>query len=157
MINLIAACGHDRVIGNKGKLPWTIEEDWKYFLDTTKDGILVMGRRCYDEFERFASNREVIALSRNPDQAFARAKKSNSLSDAIESCREAGKTAWICGGRKIYEEAMPLADRLYLTLIDAPFEGDVFFPPWEETFRHELSSKQIQTEEYDLTFRILGK
>ena len=52
---------------------------------------------------------------------------------------------------------MPLADRLYLTLIDAPFEGDVFFPPWEETFRHELSSKQIQTEEYDLTFRILGK
>ncbi len=157
MINLIAACGHDRVIGNKGKLPWTIEEDWKYFLDTTKDGILIMGRRCYDEFERFASGREVIALSRNPDQTFARAKKSNSLSDAIETCRKAAKTAWVCGGRKIYEEAIPLGDRLYLTLIDAPFEGDVFFPPWEETFCRELSSKKIRTKEYDLTFRVMGK
>lgn len=157
MINLIAACGHNRVIGNKGKLPWAIKEDWKYFLDTTKDGILIMGRRCYEEFERFASGREVIALSRNPSQTFELARKSDSLTNAIETCRKANKTAWVCGGREIYEEAIPLADRLYLTLIDAPFEGDVFFPPWEETFGHELSNKKIRAGEYDLTFRVLRK
>lgn len=145
------------MIGNKGKLPWSIKEDWEYFLETTKDGILIMGRRCYDEFEGFASDREVIALSRNPRQTFAHARKSDSLIDAIETCRKAGKTAWVCGGREIYEEAIPLADRLYLTLIDASFEGNVFFPPWEEIFCQELSGKKVRTEEYGLTFLVLGK
>jgi len=157
MINLIAACGHNRVIGNKGKLPWAIKEDWKYFLDTTKDGILIMGRRCYEEFERFASGRDVIALSRNPNQTFERARKSDSLTDAIETCRKANKTAWVCGGREIYEEALPIADKLYLTLIDATFVGDVFFPPWKNAFKRELSRSRIRTKEYDLTFLVLEK
>jgi dihydrofolate reductase len=157
MINLIAACGHNRVIGNKGKLPWNIEEDWNYFLETTQDGILIMGRRCYEDFEKFATDRQVIALSRNPEHTFARARKSGALTDAIEVCRKEKKIAWICGGSEIYEEAIPIADRLYLTLIDAPFEGDVFFPPWEDTFRHELSSKKVRSGQYELTFRVLEK
>jgi dihydrofolate reductase len=157
MINLIAACGHNRVIGNKGKLPWDIKEDWKYFLDTTKDGILIMGRRCYNEFEKFAAEREVIALSRNPNQTFAWAQKSDSLINAIDVCRKADKTAWICGGYDIYKEAIPLADRLYLTLIDAPFEGDVFFPPWGNLFGNKLSSEKLRTAQYDLTFQVFGK
>lgn len=157
MINLIAACGHNQVIGNKGKLPWDIKEDWKYFLDTTKDGILVMGRRCYNEFEKFAAGREVIALSRNPRQSFALAQKSDSLIKAIEVCRKVDKTAWICGGHEIYKEAIPLADRLYITLIDAAFEGDVFFPPWREIFCNELSSEKLRTAQYDLTFQVFGK
>ena len=84
-----------------------------------------MGRRC-DEFERFI-RQKVIALSRNPDQTFARAKNPIPC-PTHQNLPESWKTAWVCGGRKIYEEAIPLADRLYLTLIDAPFEGDVFFP-----------------------------
>ena len=157
MVNLIAACGHDRVIGNKGKLPWSIREDWEYFLDTTREGILVMGRRCYEEFENFASAREVIALSRDPSRSFAHARKASSLPEAIAACKAKSRTAWICGGRKIYEEALPLADRLYLTLIDAPFEGDVFFPPWEGIFGRELSRSRLKTGLYDLTFLVLGK
>ena len=49
MINLIVACSRYRVIGKDGRLPWKIREDWEYFLEKTKQGILVMGRRCYDE------------------------------------------------------------------------------------------------------------
>ena len=157
MINLIAACGHNRVIGKDGKLPWSIKEDWEYFLETTKDGILIMGRRCYDEFESFADGREVIALSRDPSKSFQRARKAESLNAAIEDCRKRSRTAWICGGREIYEEALPIADKLYLTLIDAPFAGDVFFPAWENLFKRELSRSRISTKEYELTFLILGK
>ncbi len=157
MINVIAACGHNRVIGNDGKLPWSIKEDWEYFLETTKDGILIMGRRCYEEFESFADGREVIALSRDPDKSFERARKAESLNDAIEDCRKRSTTAWICGGREIYEEALPIADKLYLTLIDAPFAGDVFFPPWEHLFKRELSRTTIRTKEYELTFLVLEK
>ena len=157
MINVIAACGHNRVIGNDGKLPWSIKEDWEYFLETTKDGILIMGRRCYEEFESFADGREVIALSRDPNKSFERARKAESLNDAIDDCRRKSKTAWICGGREIYEEALPIADKLYLTLIDAPFSGDVFFPPWDNLFKRELSRTRIRTKEYELTFLVLGK
>lgn len=157
MINLIAACGHNRVIGKDGKLPWSIKEDWEYFLETTKDGILIMGRRCYDEFESFADGREVIALSRDPSKSFQRARKAESLNVAIEDCRKRSRTAWICGGREIYEEALPIADKLYLTLIDAPFAGDVYFPAWENLFKRELSRSRISTKEYELTFLILGK
>ena len=157
MINVIAACGHNRVIGNDGKLPWSIKEDWEYFLETTKDGILIMGRRCYDEFESFADGREVIALSRDPSKSFQRARKAESLNAAIEDCRKRSRTAWICGGREIYEEALPIADKLYLTLIDAPFAGDVYFPAWENLFKRELSRSRISTKEYELTFLILGK
>lgn len=157
MINLIAACGHNRVIGKDGKLPWSIKEDWEYFLETTKDGILIMGRRCYDEFESFADGREVIALSRDPSKSFQRARKAESLNAAIEDCRKRSRTAWICGGREIYDEALPIADKLYLTLIDAPFAGDVYFPAWENLFKRELSRSRISTKEYELTFLILGK
>lgn len=157
MINVIVACGHNRVIGNNGKLPWSIREDWEYFLETTSDGILIMGRRCYEEFESFASGRDVIVLSRGPDKTFERARKAESLNDAIEDCRRKSKTAWICGGREIYEEALPIANKLYLTLIDASFAGDVFFPPWENVFKRELSRSRIRTKEYDLTFLVLGK
>jgi len=157
MINVIAACGHNRVIGNNGKLPWSIREDWEYFLETTSDGILIMGRRCYEEFELFASGREIIALSRDPGKSFERAQKAESLGKAIEACRRKSKTAWICGGREIYEEALPIADKLYLTLIDAPFAGDVFFPPWDNLFKRELSRSRIRTKEYELTFLVLEK
>lgn len=157
MINAIVACAHDRVIGNKGKLPWSITEDWEYFLETTRDGILIMGRRCYKEFESFASEREVIALSRDPDRSFERAQKALSLSAAIETCKKKGKTAWVCGGHEIYKEALPLADKLYLTLIDASFPGDVFFPPWETLFTRELSKTKLKTKDHELTFLILEK
>ena len=64
MINLIVACGEDRVIGKNGRLPWTIQEDWDYFMDTTSGGSMIMGKICYQEFEKHIADREVIALTK---------------------------------------------------------------------------------------------
>ena len=157
MINLIVACSRNRVIGKDGRLPWRIREDWEYFLEQTKEGTLIMGRRCYNEMGKHLRDREVIALSQNPEQSFQHARKAGSLPEALEMARSDGGDTWICGGQAIYEESMPLADRLYLTLIDAEYEGNVFFPPWEIHFPRELSRRVLTVGGISVTFRILAR
>lgn len=155
MINLIAACGNNRVIGKDGRLPWHIQEDWDYFMQTTKNGSMIMGHTCYQEFAPHSKNRDVIALTRNPHFHFPLAKTANSLQAAISLASR--NTIWICGGAALYKEAFPLASRLYLTLIEGDFVGDVYFPPWEQTFNKVISKKNIKHPEFSLQFLILEK
>jgi dihydrofolate reductase len=158
LINIIVACDQNKLIGKNGKLPWDIKEDWDYFLKTTQKGILIMGRHCYDEFEDHAKNRDVIALSRNSDHTFPYAHKASNLAESLKMAGDfSGKTIWICGGRGIYEEALPLADRMYLTEINAEYSGNIYFPAWEKHFRKEVFSESLQTDSVELTFRILSK
>ena len=157
MINLIVACARNRVIGKDGRLPWKIREDWEYFLEKTKQGTLVMGRRCYNEMGKHLRDREVIALSRNPEQSFEHARKAGSLPEALQLAEANDGAVWICGGQAIYEEAMPLADRLYLTLIDAEYEGDVFFPAWKDQFPKEISRREMILDDLRLDFFVLER
>ena len=157
MINIIVACDRNKLIGKNGKLPWHIKEDWDYFLETTQNGTLIMGRHCYNEFQEHAKDRTVIVLSRNPKIEFPYAHKASSLAESLIMARKLNQTAWICGGREIYEEALSLADHLYLTEIKAEFSGDVYLPPWEKYFSREISSQSIQTDTVGLVFRVLAK
>ena len=157
MLNIIVACGRSRVIGKAGRLPWNIKEDWEYFLETTKSGTLIMGKHCFAEMGRHTKDRKVIALSRDPQVEFPKARKAGSLPEALTMAKEDEGDVWICGGRIVYEEAMPLADRLYLTLIDADFAGDVFFPVWEHLFTNELSRRESESSGYRLTYLTLAK
>ena len=144
------------MIGKDGKLPWRIREDWEYFLEKTRHGTLIMGRRCYNEMGPHLIDRKVIALSRNPEQSFEHARKAGSLPEALELAQTNDGEVWICGGQAIYEEAMPLAERLCLTLIDAEYEGDVFFPAWEDQFPNEISRREITVEGVSVTFLVLA-
>lgn len=157
MINIIVACDRNKLIGHKGKLPWKIEKDWNYFLNKTKDGILIMGRVCFEDFESYAASREVIVLSKAHSGSFKNAHRCYSLIEALRLARKSKKEIWICGGKKVYQEAMPIADRLYITLIDSNFEGDVFFPDWQETFPREISCIESQENKIKLKFLILSK
>ena len=157
MINLIAACDSNNLIGKNGKLPWKIEKDWHYFLQTTKDGVLIMGRKCFEDFQNYAKSRSVIVLSRNKKASFTHAMKANSLQEALKIAERMNKIIWICGGRKVYEEAMPIAEHLYLTEIESVFEGDVFFPDWKKFFVKEISCTEEEENGIALRFRVLGK
>ena len=157
MLNIIVACGRSRVIGKAGRLPWSIKEDWEYFLETTKSGTLIMGKHCFTEMGRHTKDRKVIALSRDPKVEFPKTRKAGSLPEALAMAKDDEGEIWICGGRIVYEEAMPLADRLYLTLIDATFEGDVFFPQWKHLFTRELSRRESESSGYRLTYLTLAK
>mgnify|MGYP001193560866 FL=1 len=101
--------------------------------------------------------RKVIALSRDPQVEFPKARKAGSLPEALSMAKGDEGDVWICGGRIVYEEAMPLADRLYLTLIDADFAGDVFFPVWEHLFTNELSRHESESSGFRLTYLTLDK
>ena len=155
MINLIVACGHNRVIGKKGRLPWSIEEDWDYFLKTTAGGTMIMGKTCYDEFEPYIEEQEIIGLTRDNSFRFANAKTAHSLKHALSQASL--PTVWICGGASLYKESMPIADRLYITKINHSFDGDVFFPPWEKTFTQMVSCTKVNTGKFDLEFMIFEK
>lgn len=157
MINIIVACDRNNLIGRNGTLPWEIIEDWEYFLKQTKDGVLIMGRKCYLDFENHAKMYKVIALSRNPKQNFPFAYKASSLNEALIKAKELKKVVWICGGHSIYQETLPIADRLYLTEIDNEFIGNVYMPDWTPYFTKEISRSIINTKSQRLTFRILSK
>ena len=91
MIRMIAACAHNRVMGAGGTLPWKIKADWDYFLNTTKKGVLIMGRRCYEDFTEYARTRQVVALSRDPEIVFPHACKASNLPDGIKLAHSMGK------------------------------------------------------------------
>ena len=157
MIRMIAACARNRVMGKDGTLPWNIRADWNYFLEKTQSGVLLMGRRCYEDFTGYAESRAVVVLSRNSTHPFPHAHRAGSLEEGIETASKLGDDVWICGGASIYEEAMPLAKELFLTQIDGDFEGDVKFPSWHQHFVREISRKEITSDGYRLTFSVLGK
>lgn len=157
MIRMIVACARNRVMGAGGTLPWKIQADWDYFLETTRDDVLLMGRRCYEDFTEHAAFRKVVVLSRDPEIQFIHGEKAGNLADGLVLAQSMGKNTWICGGENIYREAMPLAEELYLTRIDQDYTGDTLFPPWEEFFTKEISRKEMITEGKRLTFLILGK
>jgi dihydrofolate reductase len=130
-IYLILAVARNGAIGRAGRLPWSLPEEWKYFLEKTRGGILLHGRKCQDHHGRALPNREVIVLSRNPDYVPPPgARAAHSLAEGLTLAQASPHSGpiWIGGGPEIYREALPLADRVYLTAIDADFDGDSFLP-----------------------------
>lgn len=129
-----------RVIGNMGVLPWSKKDvpgELKWFAEATTGHTVVMGRKTWDSFPlafKPLPNRENIVVSRNANQSECPgAIVVKSLSEVLE--RTLGSyDVWVIGGAQIYTEALPFADELYLTIIDKEFEGDTYFPEFENMF-----------------------
>ena len=131
MIALIAAMTPDRVIGREGRIPWNIPGEQKRFKELTMEHTIVMGRRTYEEIGRPLPGRRTIVVSttKNFDQPGCRTVAS--LPEAL--ALSAGEDVYISGGSRLYEEALPLADVLYLTEIERKIEGDTYFPEFDES------------------------
>ena len=159
-IHIIVACSENRVIGKNGTLPWRIKEDLHYLYDSVKDGVVIEGRRVWDELKKPFPQTETIVLTRNPDLAFEGAHKAGNLQQAIEMANaiEGYPTIWIGGGQPVYEEAIELADRLYITLVHTEVEGgDTFFPEWRNTFTKVVSERRSKNPKYEYTFLVLER
>jgi dihydrofolate reductase len=137
IISLIVAHGKNREIGAKNDLMWHLPDDFKWFIKHTKGKPMLMGRKTMESLPGPLKNRKNMVLSRanKLQEGFI---KVNSLEEALA---EAGdiEEIMIIGGGQIYEMCLPLADRLYITLVEAEFdEADVFFPEyngWLNTYR----------------------
>lgn len=132
LISLIAAVAKNGVIGVKGDLPWRLPDDLKFFSKTTKGHHVVTGRKNYESIPpkfRPLPGRVNIVVTRQQDFEAPGAVVVRSLPEAIEFAREKGETElFIIGGGDVYKQCMDIADRLYITHVDAAPEGDTFFP-----------------------------
>ncbi|MDD5750858.1 MAG: dihydrofolate reductase, partial [Candidatus Pacebacteria bacterium] len=137
IISIIVAIGRNGVIGNKNSLPWNIPADLEYFKKQTLNKPIVMGSRTFESIGRPLPGRLNIVLSLNADYKAEGCLVATSIEQAIELAEQSdmGQKSgelMVCGGRSVYEQFLPLARRMYLTFIDADFEGEVFFPQYDE-------------------------
>ena len=139
MIAIIAAIDKNNALGFKNKLLFYLPNDLKRFKALTTGHTVVMGRKTFDSLPKGAlPNRRNIVLSRNTQQTFPGAEVYASLEEALKHCSDDEKV-FIMGGASVYKQAMPLANKLYITEIDAKAEqADVFFFFFYHTLWHEI-------------------
>jgi len=154
-ISLIAAVAHDNVIGANNALPWRLPEDLQHFKALTLGHPIIMGRKTFESIGRPLPGRRNIVITRNAAYAPSGCDTAVSLEAALALCVSTTDEVFIIGGAQIYGQAMPLADRLQLTEIDAAFVGDVRFPPIDPT-QWRLASRVRKRAEagFDFSFSV---
>lgn len=130
-LSLIVAMTEDRVIGRENKLPWHLSEDLKRFKALTMGHPIIMGRKTYESIGKPLPGRHNIVISRNATRRYEGVTVVHSLDEALDTFAAVDTELFVIGGAKIYELALPIADRLYLTLIHSKFDGDAHFPPFD--------------------------
>lgn len=157
-ISIIAAIGRNRVIGAGNSLPWKFSADMKHFRELTIGKTLIMGSRTYDSIGKPLPGRKIIVLTNNKDYKAPGCQVAFSIKEALGMVKD--EEVIIAGGASIYKQFLEIADKMYLTFIDADFEGDVYFPDydenlWEETER--VKKEKDEQNEYSCSFVIFKK
>jgi dihydrofolate reductase len=147
MLSLIVAVAQNRAIGKDNRLLWQLPEDLRYFRETTRGQTVIMGRKTWESLPsafRPLPGRRNIVVTRDRQYVAEGATVAHSLPAALAAAGEAGET-FVIGGAELYRQALPLAQRLYLTEVAQTCDGDVFFPElaaadWEEVSRSQQRS-----------------
>ena len=146
IVTIVVAIAENHAIGKDNQLLWHLPKDLKHFKEITSGGTVIMGRKTYDSVGKPLPNRRNIIITRQQIE-IAGCEVVNSLQAALDLCRE-HKEVFIVGGAEIYKQAMPLTDKIYLTIVHENFEADTYFPEiskdiWKETERtdHEADEK----------------
>ena len=155
IVSLVAAMSENRVIGRNGQLPWHLPKDLKRFKQLTVDHTVIMGRKTFDEIKHPLDNRRNVVISRNTGFQPHGATVVPSLKEAL-ALGATEQEVFVIGGGEIFTLALPRADRLYLTVVHAPVEGDTCFPEFDKAAwaleseeRHEADPKHA----YAFSFR----
>lgn len=137
MIALIVAYANNQVIGNKGYIPWKIKGEQKRFRELTTGNVVIMGRCSYEEIGRPLPNRTTIVVSNTKNYNGENCFTAKSLDEAIKMAGD--RDIFISGGARLYEEALPIVEKMYITEIDCDIEGDTLFPAFDkEQFVKEI-------------------
>lgn len=148
----IAAVAKNGVIGNDLELPWTILEDMQFFRDSTREQIVIMGRKTYQALKKALPKRENAVITRDLNISLPDAQVFQSLSGAVENYQArselSAKTIFIIGGAEIYKLSLDLVDEVWLTEIDAEFPGNIFFPDYKngKFLRKEFQGSEMKIQ-----------
>jgi len=141
----IAAMARNRVIGDRGSIPWHLPEDFKWVKECTLGQSIAMGRKTFESMGRPLPKRENIVISRS-----AREIPGCTVLPSLDALliHPAKGDVWIFGGAEIYRQALPRVVELFLTVVDLEPDGDTFFPPFEEQFA--LAEVVRRTEQFEI-------
>lgn len=157
-VYIIVACSENRVIGRRGGLPWSIPEDTKFFREKTRGNTVIMGSHSFGEWPSCVKDRDVVVITHEPEKIPEGVHAVRSLPAAIKAAQSLRGDIFLCGGQRVYEEGLPLADRLYLTLVHTTIEdGDTFFPDWSEHFTREVARRESRDDRWRYTFLRLDR
>ena len=145
---IVAAAGKKRVIGKKGSTPWYIPAELKRFKEITMGHPIIMGRITHQSIGKALPGRTNIVITHDPGYLVEGCIVVHSLEEALRQAqgKPGSEEVFIIGGGQIYEQAISLADKLYLTYVDKEIEGDVFFPDYSE-FKKKVSESAWQEHE----------
>jgi dihydrofolate reductase len=158
-ISIIAALDRNRVMGNNNALPWHLPADLKHFKALTLHKPVIMGRKTFESIGRPLPQRRNIVISQQRDWHAVGCEVMPSLTTALQLTQDTAEVM-IIGGAQIFEQALPLADRLYLTFIDFAFSGNVFFPRWNEAQWREterITHAAENLHDYSYAFVVLER
>lgn len=151
MITIIVAVAENGVIGDKNALLWHIREDMVRFRTITSGHPVIMGRKTYESIGRPLPKRTNVVITRS-DLQIEGCRVVHSLDEAFEMF-EPSEEVFVIGGAQIYEQALPKADRILLTIVHRPYEGDTSFPTIDPLVWEECSRERFERgEEFDAPF-----
>lgn len=156
MISLIVAVSKNNVIGKNNQLLWHLPNDFRYFKEKTLGKPIVMGRKTFESIGRPLPGRQNIAITRDENFHHTSVQRAGSLSEAIQLAGDVPEIM-ILGGGSIYEQALPIAGRVYLTRVHAVLDGDVFFPDLDFARWHlDSEEKHVKDEKhaFNYTFEV---
>lgn len=179
IISIVAAIGKNRELGKDNKLLWHIPEDLKRFKQLTSGHPIIMGRKTFESIGHPLPNRLNVVITRDerfkPDGVTVVHSLQEGIDTSskyyVESSMYNGEKqiqdtnyklptteheVFIIGGGQIFEQALSLADRLYLTIVDGEFDADVFFPDYS-MFKKVVSEQKRTSDDYSYSFLELGK
>lgn len=163
MISIIAAIDKNGLIGKEGKLPWHLPTDLKNFREVTSGHPIIMGRKTFESIGRVLPNRENIVISSSLiDEDRKDLKVAKTFEEALDYAKDKykDKEIFVIGGGSVFKQAMNIADRLYITVVEGIFDGDVYFPKidkkvWKVVRRE--SHKADERNQYDFEFIIYDR
>lgn len=145
-LSIIAALASNRVIGRDNRLPWHLPADLAHFKRLTLGKPILMGRKTWESLPGLLPHRTHIVVTRNPAFVADGALVAANLDQALQLAGDVDEVM-IIGGANLYAQTLPIANRLYLTLVDAEVDGDALFPPLDDTAWNEVAREQHDADE----------
>jgi len=145
-LSIIAAMSANRVIGSNNNLPWRLPADLKHFKNLTMGHSLIMGRRTFESIGQPLPGRTTVVITHQTAYAPPGVLVAHSIDQALQMVA-GDNEVFVAGGAQIYQQMLPLADRLYLTSIHEEFEGDRDFPEFEESDWQLISEESQEPDE----------
>ena len=156
-MNIIVAADKNWAIGKDNKLLVSIPADMKFFRETTKGNIVVMGRKTLESFPQGQplQKRVNIVISKNPDYQVKGAVVVHSVEEAIEECKKYDGEIYVIGGESIYRSMLPYCDTALVTKIDHAYAADTYFPNLDEDAEWELTGETEEQTYFDLEYQFV--